>query len=92
MPDRVEHHAHAVVGLMIRQPGSQLDRPGDALVQIVDRDVEVHHHLLRAVLGRPHGRDEVLFDLERQSRADTGGRSWTQPGSSVILIQPSSCS
>ncbi|MEY2415421.1 MAG: hypothetical protein QOH53_755, partial [Ilumatobacteraceae bacterium] len=42
----VEHDPDIVLWLVIAEPGSDFAGKGDALVEVLDGDVEVHHHLL----------------------------------------------
>jgi hypothetical protein len=54
--------------LVGRQRGAEIDRVSDRRGQIVDLDVEVRHHLLVPVRGRPDRPDVGRFALEAQVR------------------------
>jgi hypothetical protein len=45
---RVEHHADVFLWLVVSQGGASVASPGHAFVEILDRNVEVHRHLLFA--------------------------------------------
>src|SRR6478736_5438683 len=53
MAGRVEQHPHVVLRLVPRHLGAEVDRVGDGGAEVVHLEVEVHHHLLGAVGGRP---------------------------------------
>ena len=72
MPCRVEHDPDIVLWLMIAEPGSDLAGKGHAFVEVLDGDVEMHHHLLLAGRGRPGRCRIVRVILERQSSASFG--------------------
>ncbi len=54
MAGRVEQDAHVVLRLEVGHRRAELDRVGDGRGQVVDRDVDVQHHLLLPVRGWPH--------------------------------------
>ncbi len=49
----VQQHTDVGLGLVIRNRGTRLDRPLDGRFEVVDAEVEVDHHELAPVLGRP---------------------------------------
>src|SRR4029077_15429352 len=60
MPGGIEHHPNTLPRLMVRDGLAPFERPGDSVVEIVDGDVEVHHHLLPTISGWP-GRGYVVL-------------------------------
>src|ERR1039457_6034663 len=62
----IEEHAYVLLRLMLRHRRAQSDRVGDGGGQVIHRNVEVHHHLLVAVGGRPDRGHIVRRELERQ--------------------------
>src|SRR5713226_1652048 len=66
IPVWVEHHADVLLELVLRKPGSRFSSPGHALIEVLDGDVEMHHHLLLARRCRPDRREVVRLVLERQ--------------------------
>jgi NADPH:quinone reductase len=50
---RVVAHPHVFLRLELGEGRAALDRVGDAGRQVVDRDVDAHHHPLTALGGRP---------------------------------------
>ena len=68
---RILHNPYVFLWLELGKRGAEGDRPLDARRQVVHGNVEVHHHLLCASLGRPDGRDVVWLRLERQAGSST---------------------
>ena len=56
VPRRVVEHPHVFLRLELGHGGAALDGVGDAGREVVDRDVDVHHHPLAAFRGRPDRR------------------------------------
>src|SRR4051794_29155602 len=69
VPRRIEHDPYVGLRLVFRSPRSELDGVGNTCVQIVDGDVEVHHHLLLTCRRRPHRRLVTGLVLERETGA-----------------------
>ena len=55
MPRRIEQHPHGLLRLEAGERRTELDRMPDGGRQVTDLDVQVHHHLLLPLRGRPDG-------------------------------------
>jgi hypothetical protein len=67
MPGRVEADPYIVLGLELGERRALGDRVADARRQVVDLDLQVHHHLLVVRAGGPDGPDVPRFGLEVQA-------------------------
>jgi 6-phosphogluconate dehydrogenase (decarboxylating) len=72
MPGRIEADSHVVLGLELRERGALGDRVRRGLFQVIDLDLQVHHHLLVAGRGRPDRGRVLGFGLEVQRQAAAG--------------------
>src|SRR5215469_10891979 len=67
MPGRVEQDPDVVLRLIVGECGALLERPGDALVQVGDRDVEMPGDVLLTGHARPDrpGVLSLVFEVQR---------------------------
>src|SRR6266567_3342314 len=84
MPGRVEVDPDVLLRLEVREGRAGRERVLAGCGEIIDPDVEVHHHLLVARPGWPGRPDVGVFGLERQARAAVR-RPECHP---AILIRP----
>jgi hypothetical protein len=68
MTIRVQHHAHVRLGLVFGRSCTELMSPRNAGVEVVDRDVEMHHQLA-AGRARPLRPLIVVLMVEREARS-----------------------
>src|SRR5271166_3462444 len=87
MPRRVDADPHVVLRLEVRERRARLDRVRDALLDVVDLDLQVHHHLLVARAGRPDGAHVPLLGLEVQ-RVTAARRLEDDPAGSFRASRP----
>jgi hypothetical protein len=69
---RIQADPHVVLGLEVRQGSALGQRVRDPGLQVIDLDLQVHHHLLLSRAGRPDRADVARFGLEVQSVAAAG--------------------
>jgi hypothetical protein len=74
MPSRVKQYANVLVGLMFSKAGSRTESVSYCCVKVVDLYVDVHHHLLATIDGRPNRSDVLGRRLEAEIGDAIGGR------------------
>jgi hypothetical protein len=85
---RIVVNPNVALRLMLGQDRADGDGVGAGLLEVIDLDVEMHHHLLVFGVGRPRRADIGLLELECEADP-TLGTSVTHSGSSVRIRHPS---
>src|SRR5262249_53890602 len=67
VPGGIEVYPYVLLRLKISERRAGGDRVRAGLLEVIDLDIQMHHHLLVARAGRPHRADVAAFGLERKT-------------------------